>query len=448
MAKPSSEQLVDAKIPGLRRSLGLFAVISLGLNGVIGQGIFLVPGKAAARMGPSALVALGLGGLLCFCLALCFAEVGSQFKGTGGAYLYARETFGEFVGFEVGWMTCCVAVIAWATLSNGFTLVLSEFLPAVASGWPQKLTIATLVTGLCAINLRGAKSGAAVVKFFTVAKLVPIVIFVLMGAFFMESGNFQPFAPHGMEPLAETTMILLYAFVGFETMVVPAGEMNDPQRSVPLALFAVLTICTVIYIGVFAVAIGTLPGLAGNKNPIAEASANFMGPAGGTLIAAGIVLSVFGTNSGAALVSPRRFFAPGERGDLPALFARVNPDTGAPVPAIAITWLGTLAIALSGSFEQLLVLGVVARFAQYIPTTIAVLVLRRRRPAHLTEAGYRIPFGPVIPAVTLGLCAWLLWHTDPKKLAYGGCALLLGIPLYFIARARRPKAESRSTNKA
>jgi amino acid transporter len=390
-------------------------------------------------MGPAALLALALGGLLCFCLALCFAEVGSRFKGTGGAYLYAREAFGDFVGFEVGWMTCCVAVIAWATLSNGFTLVLAEFIPAVASGWPQKATIVILVTGLSAINLRGARSGVAVVKFFTVAKLVPLVLFVLIGAFYIEGANFVPFAPHGTDPIAETTMILLYAYVGFETMVVPAGEMSNPQRSVPMALFLVLAICTTIYIGVFVVAVGTFPGMAGHANPVAGASAHVMGPLGGTFIAAGIVLSVFGTNSGAALVSPRRFFALGERGHLPRVLARVDEDSGAPVPAIILTWAGTLAIALSGSFEQLLVLGVLARFAQYIPTALAVLVFRRRAEG-IAEAGYHVPFGPVIPIVTLMLCGWLLWHTDPTKLAFGGIALLAGIPLYFISRAywRKP----------
>ncbi len=438
MQGPSSDRGAAAvKTPALRRSLSLFAVVCLGLNGVIGQGIFLVPGKAAARMGPSALLALALGAVLCFCLALCFAEVGSRFKGTGGAYLYARETFGEFVGFEVGWMTCCVAIIAWATLSNGFTVVLSAFVPSLSSGWPQKLCIVALVTGLSAINLRGAEAGAAIVKFFTVAKLVPIVIFIVVGAFFIEGGNFTPFAPAGLSPLAETTMILLYAFVGFESMVVPAGEMSNPQRAVPLALFIVLTICTVIYVSVFSVAVGTLPSIAGDPNPVAHASATFLGPAGGTLIAAGIVLSVFGTNSGAALVSPRRFFALGERGDLPHLLGQVAPETGAPVPAILLTWTGTLALALSGTFEQLLVLGVVARFAQYIPTAMAVLALRRRPADEVAAAGYRVPFGPVIPVVTLGLCGWLLWHTDPAKLALGGLALVAGVPFYFLARARR-----------
>lgn len=422
----------------LRRSLTLFAVVCLGINGVIGQGIFLLPGKAAERMGPAALVALLIGGLLCFCIALCFAEVGSRVKGTGGAYLYARKAFGDFVGFEVGWMTCCVAVIAWATLSNGFTEIFAEFVPAVGEGWIQKMMAVGIVTGLSLINLLGAEMGARVVKFFTVAKLLPIALFIVVGLFYIELDNFSPFAPKGYTPIAETTMILLYAYVGFETMVVPAGEMSNPQRAVPLSLFLVLAISASAYVLLYLVAVGTYADLAGTKNPVALAAGQFMGPVGGTLILAGIALSVFGTNAGSALVSPRRFFALAERGDLPQRIASVDPKTGAPVPAIILTWFLAVALTLSGTFEQLLVLGVVARFAQYIPTTLAVLVLRRRKD-YDPESGYTIPGGPTVPIVTLCLCGWLLYNTDPKKLTMGGLALLVGAILYALKWAMRAK---------
>ena len=430
--------MLDQQSGSLKRNLGLFAVVCLGLNGVIGQGIFLVPGKAAGMMGPSALVALALGAVLCFLIALCFAEVGSRFKGTGGAYLYARKAYGDFVGFEVGWMTCCVAIISWATLSNGFTLVLGKFWPEAADGITQKVIAISVVTLLTAVNLFGVQSGARVVKFFTVAKLVPLTLFILIGMFFVDGGNFQPFAPNGMAPLAETTIVLLYAYAGFETMVVPAGEMANPRRSVPLALFIVLGICTVVYLAVFAVAAGTLTELAGDKNPVANAASQFMGAAGGTLIGVGIVLSVFGTNSGSALVNPRRFFALSERGDLPKILSWVHPTTGAPVPAILLTWVATVVLTLAGSFQSLLVIGVLARFAQYVPTCLAVLIFRRRDD-YDPDAGYRAPFGPVIPLLALGLCGWLLANQDPQKLKMGLYALLAGIPLYALNRWTNPK---------
>ena len=424
--------------PTLRRSLGLATVVSLGINGVIGQGIFLLPGKAAGMMGPSAGVALLLGGVLCFLIALCFAEVSARFDGTGGAYLYTREAFGDFVGFEVGWMTLCVGIISWAALSNGFTLVLGHFIPAVAEGWVQKAVALSVITLLTLVNWRGASSGASVVKFFTVAKMIPLLVFVLVGLFFVDGARFTPFAPQGTAPLAETTMLLLYAYAGFETLVVPAGEMANPQRNVPKALFIVMAIVTTVYMGVFGVAVATFDGIAGHENPVAAASAAFLGPVGGTLIAAGICLSVFGTNSGSALVNPRRFFAMAERGDLPAVLARVDPETGAPRAAIATTWALACALSLSGTFAELAVLGVLARFAQYIPTCIAVLVFRRRDET--PHDGFRIPGGPVIPLLTVALCVLLLANTDPTRLLKGGIALVVGVPLYFLARRNRARA--------
>jgi amino acid transporter len=419
----------------LKRSLGLATVVSLGINGVIGQGIFLLPGKAAGAMGPAAGVALLLGGILCFLIALCFAEVAARFDSTGGAYVYAREAFGDFVGFEVGWMTLCVGIISWAALSNGFTLVLGHFIPAVAEGWLQSVVALSVITLLTLVNWMGANWGAVVVKFFTVAKMVPLTVFVLVGVFFIEPLRFEPFAPHGTAPLAETTMLLLYAYAGFETLVVPAGEMENPQKNVPRALFIVMAIVTTVYMGIFSVAVGTFDGLAGHANPVAFASAAFMGPVGGTLIAIGICLSVFGTNSGSALVNPRRFFAMAERGDLPAFLATTDPKTGAPRAAIGVTWILACGLSLSGTFAELAVLGVLARFAQYIPTCIAVLVFRRRD----TEPydGFRIPGGPVIPGLTVLLCVLLLANTDPTRLVKGGAALLVGIPLYFLARKNR-----------
>jgi len=415
----------------LKRSLGLATVVSLGINGVIGQGIFLLPGKAAGMMGPSAGLALLMGGVLCFLIALCFAEVSARFDATGGAYVYAREAFGDFVGFEVGWMTCCVAIISWAALANGFTLVLSHFWPAASEGLTQNIVALSVITGLTLVNTMGAHWGAAVVKFFTVAKLIPLTLFIAVGLFFIEPAHFEPFAPHGTAPLADTTMLLLYAYAGFETLVVPAGEMDNPQRNVPRALFIVMAVVTVVYMGIFGVAVGTFDGIAGHANPVAAASAVFLGPAGATLIAVGICLSVFGTNCGSALVNPRRFYAMAERGDLPPTLAVTDPKTGAPRMAIGLTWLLACGLSLSGTFVELAVLGVVARFAQYIPTCLAVLVFRKRLGP---GDGFRIPGGPVLPILTVVLCLTLLANSDPSRLIKGGIALLVGVPLYFLSR--------------
>lgn len=418
----------------LRRDLTLTAVIALGINGVIGQGIFLLPGIAALRMGPASMASLALAGVLCVLIALCFAEVGARFRTTGGAYVYAREAFGDFVGFEVGWMTCAVAVISWAALANGFTKAAAHFVPELAGGATQKVVAIGLMTALMSINLFGAKMGAAVSTFFSVAKLVPIALFVAWGVTQVDPSLYTPFAPQGWAPIAETTMILLYAYVGFETLVVPAGEMANPQKAVPLALGLVMIIVSLTYLAVLGVSFGTLPEIAGHDNPVAAASARFMGPVGGTIIAGGIALSVFGTNAGAALVSPRRFYAMAERGDLPRWFAHVDPKSGSPIRAIVLTWALAAVLAISGSFKELAVLGVVARFCQYIPTCLAVLVLRKKAPQ---ADGFVLPFGPVIPLLTVALCVALLANSKPDRLLWGAVALAAGVPFYFLRRWRQ-----------
>ncbi len=421
----------------LKRSLTLTDVVALGINGVIGQGIFLLPGLAAARLGPASIVSLALAGLLCFLLAICFAEVGSRFRSTGGAYIYAREAFGDFVGFEVGWMTCCVAVISWAALANGFTVVLAHFIPGVDQGWVQKITAIGLMFALMGVNLFGAKAGAKVSTFFSIAKLIPLTLFIVVGLLHIDTSLFTPFSPHGYSDLAGTTLLIMYAYVGFETLVVPAGEMANPQRAVPLALVTVMTIVAIVYILVLTVAVGTLPELAGHGNPVAAASARIMGPIGGGIVAVGIVISVFGTNSGAALVSPRRFYALAERGDLPRSIAETNPKTGAPTRAIVLCFALSALLSLTGTFKELAILAVIARFLQYIPTCLAAIVLRRNDESDEPIDSFRLPFGPVIPILSVALCIWLMVNTAPDRLIKGGIAVLVGVPLYFLAKKTR-----------
>jgi amino acid transporter len=388
-------------------------------------------------MGPASILALLAGAALCLLIALCFAEVGSRFQGTGGAYLYAKEAFGDFVGFEVGWMTCCVAVIAWAALANGFSVVLAHFIPAVGEGWLQKVTTVGLMGGLAAVNMLGAKQGAAVSTFFSIAKLVPLFIFVGVGVFYVSADRFVPFSPSGVgEPLAETTLLLLYAFVGFETLVVPAGEMADPKRSVPRALMVVMVAVSLVYTAVFLVTLGVLDGIAGHKNPVAAAATAVLGARGGEIVAAGIVVSAFGVNAGAALVSPRRFFALSERGDLPRFLSKVHPKTGAPVAAIMATFTLAALLSLTGSFEELAKLSVLARFLQYIPTCLAVIWLRRRGP----HDGFTLPFGPTLPLLSIAACIWLMVNSDHEKLLWGVAALGVGAVLFLAVRTARSRA--------
>jgi amino acid transporter len=322
-------------------------------------------------------------------------------------------------------MTCLVAMTAWAALANG---LVTKALAPLLDQWgfalsPMMVTLLPIIMMglLSVINMLGAKWGATLSTILSLLKLTPIFLVILVGLPQLSVENFTPFAPHGVSSLGETTLMLLYAYVGFETLVVPAGEMNNPRRAVPLALITVMSVIALIYIAVFAVSIGVLNDLASSKNPIAEAASTLLGPVGGVMIAYGIFCSVLGTNAAAAMVSPRRIFAFAEGGHLPRLFAYVHPSTGAPIYAISALFIGSSLLSLSGSFEDLAVMSVVARFCQYIPTCLAVITLRREGPAPFT-----LPGGGLIPVITLLACVGLLANSSPHKLLFGAGALLVG----------------------
>ena len=422
----------------LRRSLSQIDVVALGLNGVIGTGIFFLPGLATGLLGPASILAMAFAALLAFLIALCFAEVGAHYRGTGGAYLYALRVHGDGVGFFVGWINCGITVAAWGALINGLAVAVAHFAPSLGGGVPRAAFIVAVMFALTLINLRGAKLGARVANVFTAAKLIPLLVFVAVGVLYIDSDRFAPFAPHGYDGFFDATLLVFYAFVGFETQVIPAGEMKNPQRSVPLSLLIVLAVVTVVYLLVQVVATGTLAELSGHANPVAAASAGFLGSGGATLIAVGIIVSVAGINAAAALVGPRRFFALAEHGHLPRALAATNAH-GVPALSVWLVFALSAVVALSGSFKDLALISVVGRFAQYISTAAAALVLRvRARGAPSDPGAFRLPLGPVIPVVAIALSVIVLSQSEPRRLIIGAIAVASGLPVYaYIVWRRR-----------
>ncbi len=420
---------------GLTRALGFFDVACLGINSVVGAGIFLLPGELYNLAGGAALWVFPVCGALCFIISLCFAEMGSMYAKTGGAYLYARDAFGSCVGFLVGWMIWLSSIIGWASVASGFGLYLDYFLPA-GYAWLNKGIIAALIIGLSAINFLGVKPGARAINFFTLGKLLSLLIFVGAGLFFMQGGN-HPFnkgveggIPGGNFNAA--AMIALYAYTGFEFVVVPAEEMRHPRRDIPRVLFFVMLFVTCLYMVIQFVAVETFPGLAASDKPLADAARYFMGTVGGVIIGAGALLSIGGINAGIALTSPRSLYAISNDGFLPKIFSKIHPTHHTPYLAIVINTALTLALSLTGSFKHLIAASVMVSILQYIPTCLAVMVLRKRRPEW--ERHYKIPGGYCVPVLALAICGWLICHVELKVIAATVVAVLVSLPFYFMRR--------------
>lgn len=426
----------EAGTEGLRRRLTFADLYAMAVGGVIGVGIFSLPGRAAERMGPAAVCALLIGAVLVMLLVLCYAEAASRFGGTGGAMKYAQVAFGDLVAFEVGWATWVARVVTWGGLALWFVTSLEALFPGAED--QRGVLLCVLFAGLTACNLAGVAVAGRANTVLCAVKLVPLLAFIGIGVWSIEPARFVPFAPQGFGDLGGTTMLMLFAYVGFEGMVIPAGEMREPRRVVPRALLLGVATVAAVYLGVWAVCAGTLPNLAGHENPVAASAELFLPEFGATLIQAGIVVSVLGINLFNGFVTSRALYALGHERLLPPFFAVVD-GRAVPVRAILLTSGLGLALALSGTFEQLAVISVVARIAQYIPTALATL--RLRSMPEVPPAAFRMPWGPVVPVAAVIVCVWLLTQTEPERVAWGALAVAAGLPVYGAWRRRRPWRE-------
>ena len=432
-----------------KKKLGLISIILFGINGIIGSGIFLLPGKVYTQAGSKSILIYILATLLVLSIILCFAEAGGMFNRNGGAYLYAKEAFGEFVGFEVGIMSWVIRMISWATLAVGFATALGVFWPAAANEY-KGIVSSALVIGLAVNSLFGVKKIEIINNISTVGKLVPLILFIVVGLFFIKPENIFTQEASALTTSATGAAVILvfYAFTGFESFVIATGEMKNPKKNLPIALIVTLAVCAIMYILIQVVCVGVLGStLAENSTPIADASDVFLGGYGKVFIGIATLISIFGINVGSSMITPRCASSLAEDGLLPAFMGKTN-KYGSPYIATILSVCICIPLVLSGSFEQLAVMSVVARFAQYIPTCLSILALRKREDIQGT---FRVPFGPVIPVIAVIGSIWLLqqaWIQDiglpllQNRVLCGLGAMILAIPLYFFMRKNKKEEKS------
>jgi amino acid transporter len=426
-----------APASGLVRGIRRWDLFLLMINSTIGAGIFGLPAKVYALIGPWSLPAIVACGAVVALVILCFAEVASRFERTGGPYLYARAAFGALVGFEVGWLLWLVRLTSYAALSNLLVAYLAVLWPgADTPSW--RIAVISGVTAVFAtINLLGVRNAALTGNVMTIAKLVPLVLLIVVGL-----GAVNP-APLALGPapesggFAKALLLLVFAFTGFELAIIPAGETRDPRRDLPWALLSGLGCVAVFYLLIQIVCIGTVPALAGSERPLADAATHVLGPWGGTLIAAGALVSISGTLGAILLAAPRLPFAMAEGGGLPRVLATTHPRFHTPWAAILVTSVLTLALSLSTSFLGALTIGTIIRLVTFVLTCVAMLVLRRRRD--VPEATFRAPLGVVTATLALLACGWLLTSITGREAGIATLAALLGLLIYGIGRwAARP----------
>lgn len=416
---------------------GLWSIVLLGINSIIGTGIFLLPNRAYALMGPSSLLILLFDAFLAGCLALCFAEVAGFFSRNGGPYLYAKAAFGDFVGYEVGVLKLVVTIIAWAAMAVGFATALGAAFPFFAGDTMKNLIAAVLIGGLTIMNIAGVKISKILNNLMTISKLVPLCVFIAVGLFFVNGSNFTPFVPTHMADgaFANAAITMFFAYTGFEAIAVAAEDFKDPKKDLPRGIILTMIIVTIIYMLVVGISIGILgPDLAVDKAPIQTAFGRAVGPVGAYFILLGTLFSMGGINLAESFIAPRACTSLAEDGMLPAFLNR-RTSWGTPWASSVVVAILSILLAWSGSFTTLAAISAVSRFTQYLPTVLSVIVFRRKWKD--LERTYKIPGGIFVPVVAFLTSLWMLSNAKPMQLVWGLGGILVIAPYYLVYKKKK-----------
>ena len=421
---------------GLVRVIGTRRLTAAIVNATIGAGIFVVPAMVANGLGPAAPLAyLVCAGLMALIVA-CIASAGSRVSLTGGLYAYVEVAFGPFVGFLGGVLYLLSATFASASVASALTASLAVLWPAAGTPAGRTILLVGLFALLAFVNVRGTALGARLIEAMTLAKLTPLVVLIVAGVWFVEPRNLAIETLPAASSVGRTAIVLIFAFVGVEVALVPSGEISDPARTVPRAVFTALGITTTIYLLIQAVAQGLLGDAMSTfaAAPLAEATARVLGLSGRILVVAGATVSMFGYLAGDLLGTPRAVYALARDGILPRPLARVHPRFHTPYIAIPVYATVAAAIAVSGSFNELAVFANVAILSLYLMCVAASYGLQRRE----VRAGgtpFATPGGVAIPVLAAIVILWLLSQATARELLLDGAVLAVASALYALRRA-------------
>ena len=421
----------------LIRALGTWGLTAAIVNVTIGAGIFRLPASVATTLGAAAPAAYLVCALAMGLIVLCFAEAGSRVSMTGGPYAYVEVAFGHFVGFLSGTLLWAGLTAALAAVTSFFADSLAALIPGLASSGAKITVMLVVLTALALLNVRGVRDASRFNAVMTVAKLLPLAVVVIVGAFAVRGANLSWQETPAIGRVGRASAVLIFAFLGVEAALVPSGEVKDPARTVPRAVLLSIGVVAVLYVSVQIVSQGVLgAGLAASKTPVADAGGAALGPWGRTLILVGSTVSMFGYVSGMTLAVPRMLFAFARDGFLPRAVASVHPAFRTPYWAIAIQTVLVAVLAATGTFERLAIIANGSVLLVYAACCLATMELRRR---DVRGAGvpFRVPGAAVVPWLALLVIVSLL-----RTLLFGEwlavlAVLVAAVPVYAFTRSRR-----------
>ena len=436
----------DSREGSLLRAVGIWGLAANIVNLTVGGGIFRLPGSAAAALGAASPLAYVVCALLMGLIVMCVAEAGSRVSLTGGLYAYVEVALGPLAGFTTGVLLWAAMTAATAAIASFFADALAALVPVFGSEPTRSIMLVCLLAAFAGLNIAGARDASRFNIGITIAKLLPLLFLVAIGAGAVHRANLAWTTTPATSDVARASAVLMFAFFGVESALAPSGEVRDPSRTVPRAILIAMITVTVLYLAIQIVAQGILgAALAGSKAPLADAAAVVIGEPGRTIVLVGSAIATFGYVSGMSLSVPRMLFAFGRDGFLPSAVAAVHPRFQTPYVAIATQTTIVVALAVSGSFEKLIIVADGAMLLVYAACCVAVVLLRRR-DVRQAATPFRVPFGPLVPLLGLATIAWMLTSlTGPEwraVLVAVGTAVIMDLASLSSRRAASAVVES------
>jgi len=423
----------------LVRAIGTWGLAASIVNVTVGGGIFRLPGSpdVSGRLGAAAPLAYLACAIVMGVVVLCIAQAGSRIALTGGPYAYVEATFGRYVGFLVGVLLWVIGSTAIPGVAGLFADAGARLIPAIGTLAGRALFLGVIFALVTWVNVRGVKQGTRLNVVLTVAKLAPLLLLLVGGLVAAKGANlrWEHGVPAGTD-LARASVILIFAFAGVESALVPSGEVRDSARSVPRAVFLAMAMVTLLYIGLQVVSQGVLgAALPGSATPLADAAGRVFGAWGVLMISAGFMISAFGYLSGMMLAVPRALFAFARDGILPRSLAAVHPRFHTPWIAIVaqstLCWL----LAVLNSFETLAIIANVSAALVYIGCAAAAWKLIRQ-PTPAAQRTFAIPGGAAVPILATVAIAFLLSAVTLREWSVLVVVVVVASALYVVARRR------------
>lgn len=427
------------------KKISSFSAFLLGVDGMVGSAIFLLPGSLYAKAGNSLIGILFVSGVSALLLALCYAALSSETKQNGAAWLYAYKEFGRFAGFEVGFFTWFQGVITITTEIAAFLTSLKLFIPQLSDKLVYDIAGIAIVLIIAIIGLMGDRVSSIADNIATFLKIGVLLVFVLAGIWFIHRINFVSNAHYSFHSVNNAFSNAFYMFTGFAFLPVAAAQMRNPRKNLPRELLAVIISVTLLYIATVVVAIGTVgPSIAHSSLPLAIAFAKHFGNLGKIIITVGTVGSVLGVAISLSYSTPYVASSLANEHQLLPQFFGKKSKSGAPYVAIIITAGLCALLILSGGYLFLVPCTIIISLVQYFSTSLVMFVKQWRRQRHqeqLPQGAFNLRGGILVPVLSLLVCVYILVNLKLKVILFGIIALICGIALYFIDKLITKKAQ-------